>query len=395
MTVHEESSILVSYIVAHNHLKIGCITLNKPKALHALDLDMIQCMQQQLDKWRNDDDIIAVFIDSVGERAFCAGGDIVSMYHAMEAQKKAAPTEIPDFTARFFAHEYRLDYSIHVFPKPIICWGNGIIMGGGLGVFAGASHKVVTESARVAMPEITIGLFPDVGASYFLNRMPAGVGRFMGLTAASMNAVDCLNIGLADCFVLHSAKSSFLNDLCNLKIISSQTITELSNVYQNQANTLTTLQAINGNLSEFNAKLPALDSKQNLAEIEAYLKEIASEFSQNKTLQKGIASFIHGSPISAHLVIEELKRGAKKTLAECFQMELGIAYQCSVTGELQEGIRALMIDKDNQPKWCFEHHEEVPQAVIESHFNRYSKNAQEGELNPLHSLEQEYGVSHA
>jgi enoyl-CoA hydratase/carnithine racemase len=127
-----------------------------------------------------------VILQGEGDRAFCAGGDVVAMYHAMQANPNTVPASLQDF----FTREYQLDYLIHNYKKPLLVWGNGIVMGGGLGLMSGASHRVVTESARIAMPEITIGLYPDVGGSWFLNQMPECCGVFFGLTGASINARD-------------------------------------------------------------------------------------------------------------------------------------------------------------------------------------------------------------
>lgn len=388
--------IQVSLVKTAGDFMIGCIRLNKPKALNALDLEMVNAMQSQLDAWRNDNDIGAVFIDSEGEKSFCAGGDIVSMYRAMASEQAMNSHKPPDFMAQFFEKEYRLDYTIHTFPKPIICWGNGIIMGGGLGIFAGASHKIVTETVRVAMPEITIGLFPDVGASYFLNKMPKGVGKFLGLTASSINAADCVNVGLADYFLLNENKPALLSALSCLSELSNQnlnaSITQVYNEYA--ANTV--WLTLSGNLIPIIAELEALAPLSNVSEIKAFMQKLIDKHPENKMLTKAFLNLQNGSPISARLVIEQLNRGALLSLAECFQMELSMAFQCSVTGEFQEGVRALLIDKDNQPSWLYKEDADIPDDIIQAHFSRFnskhSKNKNEPVLkNPLESLVDEYG----
>lgn len=371
---------------------IGCITLNKPKALNALDLDMVQAMQYQLDEWREDNNIGGVFIDSQGDRAFCAGGDIVSMYKAMEQQH--APHILPDFMAQFFEQEYRLDYAIHAYPKPIICWGNGIIMGGGLGVFAGASHKIVTQSARVAMPEITIGLFPDVGASYFLNQMPAGVGKFLGLSAASINAKDCVDIGLADTFLVHEAKALLLTEFASLTHVNRQSVTTtIVDLHQTHPATQEQWQALDGNLSSILADLKPLDSIDKTDDVDTFLASLNVKFPELKIVQNAISSYRHGSPITAQLVLQQLQRAKDLTLAQCFEMELSMAYQCSVVGEFQEGVRALLIDKDNAPNWLFKSTSEVPKAFVDAHFERFSA-SDNAIQNPLSTLVAEYGEAH-
>ncbi len=140
-----------------------------------------------MQQWKNDHNIALVVLQGAGDKAFCAGGDIRDLYQAM----KAAPDTYQPYVEDFFTKEYTLDYLIHTFDKPVLVWGNGIVMGGGLGLMAGASHRIVTASSRIAMPEMAIGLYPDVGGSWFLNRMPEGCGLFLGLTGASINFSRC------------------------------------------------------------------------------------------------------------------------------------------------------------------------------------------------------------
>ncbi|MGK0372165.1 MAG: enoyl-CoA hydratase/carnithine racemase [Glaciecola sp.] len=389
--------ILIDVFKTQCDLSIGCITLHKPKALNALDLDMVQAVQVQLDSWRNDATIGAVFIDSEGDRAFCAGGDIVSMYQAMAKQQTQNPNVLPDFMAQFFEQEYRLDYALYAYPKPIICWGNGIIMGGGLGVFAGASHKIVTETARVAMPEITIGLFPDVGASYFLNKMPAGVGKFLGLSAASINAVDCINIGLADAFLPHHNKHLLLSALASLNQLDANSIGDTIAALNKDAVLQPEWSSLNGNLTPILPFLSPLALLDDVDAIDEFLVVLQAQFPDLKISQKALRSFRHGSLITAKLIIEQLKRSQSLSLAQCFQMELSMAYQCSITGEFQEGVRALLIDKDNKPKWKYSKASDVPRALIRAHFEHFSQaasgsnSADSKNTNPLQSLAQEYG----
>src|SRR5581483_11717820 len=186
----------------------GRATLNAPAALNALSLPMIDRLDPQLAAWGRDPDIAGVVLDAVGDRAFCAGGDVVALYHAIRA---ASPDHLPAECSDFFEREYRLDYRIHTFPKPILCWGHGIVMGGGIGLMAGASHRVATLQTRLAMPEIGIGLYPDVGGSWFLPRMPGRCGLFLALTGAPLNASDARFAGLADIVLPHERLADVLN----------------------------------------------------------------------------------------------------------------------------------------------------------------------------------------
>ncbi len=189
----------------HNH-KIGLITLNAPGALNALNQAMIDQLLNQLHLWRDRHDIVAVFMASSSDKAFCAGGDV-------RAVREMAVTGDVTAVQRFFTAEYQLDYLIHCYPKPVICWGNGIVMGGGIGLMAGATFRVVTDTSVLAMPEVAIGLYPDVAGSWLLNRLPGSLGLFMGLTGCRLNAADAIYAGLADRFIDHAFYDNVLESL--------------------------------------------------------------------------------------------------------------------------------------------------------------------------------------
>ncbi|NIP72379.1 MAG: enoyl-CoA hydratase/isomerase family protein, partial [Gammaproteobacteria bacterium] len=173
---------------------LGLITLNKPGKFNALTLPMIRAIQQQLDDWAEDDDVSVIVLCGNGEKAFCAGGDVRSVAEAIQDARGRPGND----GERFFAEEYRMDYTIATHPKPVVCWGQGVVMGGGLGMMNASRYRLVTPDLKMAMPEISIGFFPDVGASRFLNRLPGSIGMFMGLTGATLNVADALRVGLAD-----------------------------------------------------------------------------------------------------------------------------------------------------------------------------------------------------
>ena len=208
--------VLFQEISSNNGKKVAVITLNSPQSLNALSDDMISLIYPKLKQWKNQDDIVAVFLQGQGDKAFCAGGDIVHMYNDITADKGNYSSGVE----KYFANEYELDYFIHTFEKPFIVWGNGIVMGGGLGLMVGGSHRVVTEKSRIAMPEISIGLYPDVGGSYFLNRMPNNCGMFLGLTGASINAADAKYCHLADYFIASENKDILIEFRNNFLIPS-------------------------------------------------------------------------------------------------------------------------------------------------------------------------------
>ena len=196
-----------------NGMRIAIATLDAPKSLHALTLDMIRLLDDALKRWAQDPQIACVVLQSSTDKAFCAGGDVRALRQAVLND----PHTVPNPAAlTFFSEEYRLDHLVHTYAKPLLVWGGGIVMGGGVGLMAGASHRVVTETTRIAMPEISIGLFPDVGGSWFLSRMPGRVGLFVGLTGAALNARDALFTGLADYVLPQQQRAAVLDALCTL-----------------------------------------------------------------------------------------------------------------------------------------------------------------------------------
>jgi len=189
---------------------IGIASLNSPRTLNGFSLDMAHLLDARLQRWADDERIVCVLLQGAGEKAFCAGGDLRALYQSMQTYRASGSDDIltNTYAADFFALEYRLDYRIHTYTKPIICWGHGIVMGGGIGLMAGASHRVVSEHSKLAFPEITIGLFPDVGGSWLLNRVPQYGGRFLALTGAPLNAGDAIYARLAD-YRKHAAVKSW------------------------------------------------------------------------------------------------------------------------------------------------------------------------------------------
>lgn len=372
----ENAPVIFDEVTTECGFKIGHATLTKPASLNALDLQMIHLLTPQLEKWQQDPQIAMVFLDGSGERAFCAGGDIVSMYKSMQASesnKNDPDAENSLALQEFFTQEYQLDYLIHTFSKPILVWGNGIIMGGGLGLMSGGSHRVVTENSRIAMPEISIGLYPDVGGSYFLNKMPAGYGLFLGLTGAFINATDALHSNLADYFVPHEAKMSLFTKLLTADWQEHSLQQTLSSICDD-FHSLHGEEWPQGNLTTHQDWLTNLASQTDVTQAVNYIQSTNSD--DNKWLSKAQRTLSAGSPITAHLVFEQLQRGKNMTLAECFQMELGLSCQCGEFGEFQEGVRALMIDKDNQPNWRFKSVEQVPKTTVDYFFeNIWSQGA--------------------
>ena len=356
---NSDAPVLFETAPTDNGSLIGIATLNAPKALNALNLDMIKLLDPQLRLWADDDAIAMVIIKGSGDKAFCAGGDVVSLHSAMKTKQPAY------FVEDFFAQEYRLDYLIHCYDKPILLWGNGIVMGGGLGLMAGASHRVVTETSRIAMPEQTIGLYPDVGGSYFLPKMPEHVGLFLGLTSASINCDDALFVKLADHYVGSDKYNSILAAIMAEKwgkttSLNHEKLTKLLIEIEH-----TSTRMPKGNIK---ANLATIQKLGEFDDLQSKVDYIHSLETDDKWLLRAQKALAHGCPLSCALVAQQLKQSQGKSLAECFKMELGMSVRCAEVGEFQEGVRALLVDKDGKPDWQFKSLDDIDAALIASFF---------------------------
>ena len=353
-----EQQVLFEEIPSESGKKIGRATLNAPRSLNSLSLEMINTLHDKLMDWEEDHSIACVWLEGAGDRAFCAGGDVVEMYNSMQP-----PGERNPFTEKYFAAEYRLDYLIHVYEKPLICWGNGVAMGGGMGLLQGASRRVVTEHSKLAMPEITIGLYPDVGGSWFLNRTPGYTGLFVGLTGVHLNAADALFMNLADVYIHAERREQVLEALAQLSLTGRERTDEI---------------LIHRLLREESPKeRPKSEVREHLDLINSVcdhptLMEIAEDLQRHsdhdKWFHRAVSNFQRGCPITACLVQEQLVEGKYMSLADIFRMEWIISCQCAMHPDFREGVRALLVDKDNQPKWSHRHVDEVSGDLITEFF---------------------------
>lgn len=338
-----------------NGYAIGIITLNAEKTLNALSLDIIDLISEQLLAWSTEEHIAIVMLQAAGEKAFCAGGDLQNLYQSMLAHHASVQKDdigANHYARDFFEREYRLDYLIHTYPKPILCWAHGIVMGGGMGLMAGASHRVVTEKSRLAMPEIGIGLFPDVGGSYFLNQMPDQVGLFLALTGALINASDARFINLADYVIAQADKTQVLDALLkqpwtDLPTKNGFLLDAVLNNVQTRSDT--GLDAVHAGPIE--TQLAAIQMLCSEGSIEHIIEAIINYRSDDKWFSKAAASVKNGSPSSMQLAHLLLNQAKAISLAEVFRMEYLAALHCAARPDFAEGIRALLIDKDLQPKW--------------------------------------------
>ena len=342
--------------------KVGRITLNLESTLNSLNLEMVELLQSQLDAWRDDASIAAVFIDGAGEKAFCAGGDVQALY----ASAVASPGGPCDYAETFFAREYRMNYDLHTYPKPVICWGHGIVMGGGLGVMAGCSHRIVTERTRIAMPEVTIALFPDVGGSWFLNHMPGNAGEFLALTGASINATDAIYTGIADRFIGSEHKQAVIDALCKQGWSASNEendgrVRAVLRPFAEQC--IGTWPA--GQVEPHMASITALCDGDNVHQI---IDNITGLETEDPWLAKARDGLAHGSKLAACWIHRQLWETRHASLLEVFQAEIQLATTVVRHPEFAEGVRALLIDKDRKPSWSYATSRDVPGSVLDSFF---------------------------
>ena len=356
---------------------LGIITLNSEKTLNSLSQPMVDEMFSVLRSWRSNPQVSCVFIQGAGEKAFCAGGDVRQLFKAL-AEHNKNPSETPsEECLRFFISEYTLDYEIHSYSKPIVIWGHGIVMGGGIGLMNGASHRIVTEKTKLAMPEITIGLYPDVGATWFFNKLPAGYGLFLGMTAARINAGDALYLGMADAFMMSTQKEELIKKLQDTKWQSNDKINHslvtdvISNFSRGEEPPVSIAQAHKDLIAQF----------ENVHSVREFRTRL-SELPKDEWITEAQNIFEHGSPSSAGIILEQLRRGKNMTLEEVFQSELNLSVSCSLRPDFPEGVRALLIDKDQNPHWSPKTFEEITPEWIESFFKPHWA---EGK-NPLYHL---------
>jgi enoyl-CoA hydratase/carnithine racemase len=339
--------VLFEELATQNGRRIGVATLASEKTLNALSLDMVHLLTPQLRQWAADPGIAMVLLQAQGEKAFCAGGDLHSLYRSMVDYRASGSTDIRDnaYAAEFFDVEYRVDYAIHTYPKPILCWGHGIVMGGGIGLMSGASHRVVSERSKLAFPEISVGLFPDVGGSWLLPRVPGKGGLFLALTGAPLNAGDAIYAGLADIHIAEAERGTVLDALAEVhwSTEAKRNHDQLSALLQQHAS-----DAATGPLLRNAAGIDALCQGEDVVAIVDAILAMEAEDAWLKAAQATLAA---GAPGSARLAFELQRRAEGLSLAEVYRLEYIAALHAAAHGDFAEGIRALLIDKDRNPQW--------------------------------------------
>lgn len=375
------SVVLFDTLATDNGFTIGVATLNQPQVLNGFSYEMATLLQEQMTEWELDPNVVAVILKGAGDKAFCAGGDLHALYKSMLENTSDSAWE-NRHVREFFEHEYRLDYNIHTYTKPVICYGDGIVMGGGMGLMIGASHRVVTETTRMAMPEISIGLFPDVGGSWILNRLPGKTGKFLAATGAQIGGLDAMFLGLGDYLIDRSSWEMVLAALQKANWSQAQNrhhndelISAVLSSYPAQS--VSGAGPVETHYAQINALSRHVDIVQ---QYQAYA-ELANH--SDEWLARAAKTMLKGAPLSFALAMDLLEKTKHISLADVFRLEYNAAVHSAKLGQFQEGIRALLIDKDKNPQWSPASVNEVTREQID-YF--YEDSMPAGEPHPLADL---------
>src|SRR5690625_1767923 len=332
---------------------VATITLNQPKSINALSYNMLLPIKQKLIDWEKDKEVSIVILKGAGSKGFCAGGDIKTLYQARQGQKEMQAAE------QFFEEEYETDQLVSQFSKPIIACLDGIVMGGGVGLSYGASHRIVSERTKWAMPEMNIGFFPDVGAAYFLNKAPGHIGRYLALTSTMIEAKDVIYIGAADHFMKSEQLEKFLDAL------RAQSFTE-----KTIEDTLTQL------IQEYTSDSPDEDVLKDIQPLvdEHFcyntVEDIVDSLEKDKSdsAQKVKETLLTKSPVSLKVTLKQLVDGQGLSFADCLARDLTIAGHFMEHPDFLEGVRSVLIDKDHAPNYRFKTLEDVSKNQVQNFF---------------------------
>jgi enoyl-CoA hydratase len=333
--------------------RIGHVLLNRPRTLNALTLEMIRSLDQLLQDWAADDSVEAVVVTGAGDRAFCAGGDVKSVYFAGESGRADRDGT---FTADFFRDEYTLNHRIANYPKPYVAYLDGITMGGGVGISVMGSHRIASEYTTFAMPETGIGFFPDVGGSYFMSQ--AGpIGLLLSLTGMALDYSATLELGFATHFVPRAAGIDMVERMADEGVESTL---EALRRPSPKSEPLALLKVF-ADLCFSNETIEQtlLSLEQVSAGSDADLAELA-EGTLDKLLTR--------SPTSLKVTFEQLRRGQRMSFTDCLIMEYRLSQVFLLGHDFREGVRAQLVDKDYSPKWMPDTIEQVDTELVEKHF---------------------------
>ncbi|MDK2917810.1 MAG: enoyl-CoA hydratase [Candidatus Petromonas sp.] len=348
---------------------IGWIKLNRPKKLNALSYDMIKLLYEQLIQWKDDERVAIIVMEGEGNKALCSGGDVRHLYDRKDSN-------LEEYAFGFFYTEYCMNMTMHCYPKPIVIYMNGIVMGGGVGVAVAGSHRIVNEKTKWAMPEMNIGLYPDVGGSYFLNKMPGHLGRYLALTSKSINAADVLYIGAADYYIdsssWHKLKQAIGEKTWTINSAESE-LKDILNKFQEKP--------------QIDPTIPLLEEKINkhfaLNTVEDIVNSLEKEAGKgDEWAEKIVKTILSKSPTSLKVTLRQLIEGQDKSLLECFKMELELSMNFMKSHDFFEGVRSVLVDKDRTPNWKPDTLEKIKEEDVKMFFQYDWKDGK----NPLESF---------
>ena len=325
------------------------LTLNRERVLNALNLNMVRMIAENISKWNDDDSISAVLLKGAGNKAFCAGGDIVSVFHEKNNKKSTLSYD-------FFREEYLLNYEISKFKKPWISLLNGIAMGGGLGLSVHGSHRILGSKTITAMPETAIGLFPDVGGGYFLSRINHSIGTYLALTGKTLDADNSAYVKIGTHLLEEDMIEESIKKILDLKKYGRDEVNNLLDMYDIKNKTSPSLKKEADIINKhFN--------KNNIFDIFKSLEEEKSQWSKEQLdiLEKK-------SPTSMGVATKQLNISNKLNLKDCLSMEFRICQAMMAKHDFYEGVRANLVDKDRNPKWHPKNVHELDMNLIDDHF---------------------------
>ncbi|WP_407270078.1 enoyl-CoA hydratase/isomerase family protein [Radiobacillus sp. PE A8.2] len=317
--------------------QVGWIKLNRPKALNSLDYEMVIAIYQKLNEWKESPEVKVIGIEGEGEKAFCAGGDMVAFYNRRYSTD--------DYPLQFFQTEYQMDLLIHNYPKPVVALVDGYVMGGGVGIAAGASHRIVTEKTKWSMPEMNIGFFPDVGASYFLNQMPGYIGRYLALTSQLIKGNDLIYVGAADYYVTTASLAELKAALSSTEYDDQAVNEEVNRLIEKFSK-----QAVQGS----QIMIDELEINQHFCfdSLEQIMDSLKNKALANSSWEKEtLLTLQKKPPTSLKVALKQNLEGEGKTIFDCLKMELELSLNFMEHADFYEGVRAVLVDKDHAPMW--------------------------------------------
>lgn len=353
-----------------NH--VGIIQLNRPNVINSLNVEMVQFIYEKLREWKNDPDIALVCISGEGAKGLCAGGDMKLLYELRHSH-------IKDVAYDFFLTEYQMDIMIHLYPKPILVYMDGIVMGGGVGLSVGASYRIVTETTKWSMPEMHIGFYPDVGASYFLNQMPGYTGRYLALTSQLIKAKDVLYCQAADYYLDGNNWNILMDVIYRENWLESNISAKLDLLIKEYS------QHVDTSSSMLAANQKNINIHFSYNTIEEIVTSLDHEANNGNDWAKETVNILRSkSPSSLKVTLRQLQKGEGLSLLDCFKMEFALSMNFMDHADFFEGVRSVLVDKDKSPKWLHSRIEDVSDNDILSFFEWNNESMAYKELHELY-----------